>query len=111
MGPKNYLWTPLTVDTNKNFGGQIEDILLAPKHGIIAKHGLPNILLLDINLNKSIVWLKFFLIFYMFAKFHGNLISITIFFIKCLNLNNFLYLKLWIKYEFLDQIVNNIWLT
>ena len=64
-------------------------------------------ILLDANFNKSIIELDFLLIRYMLAKFQDNRISITILSIKCLNFK-FLHLKLYLKDEFLKQIVNRI---
>ena len=59
-----------------------------------------NIFLLDENFDESTVGLDFLLL-YMLAKLQDDLRSIAILLIKCLNFN-FLYLKLCIKYGFLD---------
>ena len=68
-----------------------------------------NIFLLDENFDESIVGLDFLLL-YMLAKLQDDLRSITILLIKCLNFN-FLYLKLCIKYGFLDRKVIGIQLA
>ena len=47
-------------------------------------------------------------IFSMFAKFQCNQRSIVISSINCLN-SSFCSLKYCMKYEFIDQIINNIW--
>ena len=65
--------------------------------------------LLDENFDESTVGLDFLLL-YIFAKLQDDLRTITISLIKCLNFN-FLYLKLCIKYGFLDRKVIGIQLA
>ena len=61
-----------------------------------------------IYIYKSIIiGLDYLYIFSMFAKFKGNQRSIAISSINCLK-SSFYSLKYCIKYEFMNQIVNNI---
>ena len=65
---------------------------------------------MDANFDKSTVRLHYLHIFSMLAKFQGDQILITMSSINCLN-SNFCSLKLCIKDEFMDWMVNYIWLT
>ena len=58
--------------------------------------------LLDINFDKFIIRLYFFIIFFILAKFEENKRLIVMSSIKYLNF------KLCIKNNFIDQIVKNI---
>ena len=62
---------------------------------------------LDVNFDKSTIGLHYLCIFFMFAKFQGIQRSIVMSSINYLN-SSFSSLKYYIKYEFMDQIVNDI---
>ena len=75
---------------------------------VIQSNVIPlNIFELDANFDKSTVRLHYLHIFSMLAKFQGDQILITMSSINCLN-SNFCSLKLCIKDEFMDWMVNYI---
>ena len=65
---------------------------------------------MDANFDKSTVRLHYLHIFSMLAKFQGDQILITPSSINCLN-SNFCSLKLCVKDEFMNWMVNYIQLT
>ena len=71
---------------------------------------LLNNLLLDANFDKFSVELYYIHILSMLVKFHDDEKSIIMLSINCLN-SSFCRLKEFIKDEFIDHMVNNIWLT
>ena len=62
------------------------------------------------NFDKSNVGLNYLRIFSMLTKFKDDQRSIFMLSINCLN-SSFCNLKYYIKYEFMDQMVNYIWLA
>ena len=62
------------------------------------------------NFDKSNVGLNYLHIFSMLTKFKDDQRSMFMLSINCLN-SSFCNLKYCIKYEFMDQMVNNIWLA
>ena len=69
-------------------------------------------LLLDVNFDKSTIGLPFFfLVSSILAKFQEDQRLIAMSSIKCSNFEFLFSLKLYTKNMFIDQIVNNIWLS